>query len=71
MGFAAFAVSVIVWSGLGILGHPDRLAPPAVTAPLDRRSDAATALDARALNDVLVRQFGTKLEGPPRTQSEP
>ena len=71
MGLAAFAVSVIVWSGLGILGRPDRSAPPPVNAPLDMRSDAGTALDARALNDVLVRQFGTKLEGSPRSQPEP
>jgi len=70
-GFAAFAVSVLVWSGLGIPGRPDRPAPPPVNAPLDMRSDAGTALDAHVLNDVLVRQFGTKLEGSPRTQSEP
>ncbi|HEY2816786.1 MAG TPA: hypothetical protein VGK44_06600 [Casimicrobiaceae bacterium] len=45
--------------------------PPPVNAPLDLRSDAGTALDARVLNDVLLRQFGTKLEGSPRTQPEP
>jgi hypothetical protein len=68
---AAFAVSVIVWSGLGTLGHRDRPASPSVNAPLDMRSDAGTALDARVLNDVLARQFGTRLEGSPRTQPEP
>jgi hypothetical protein len=70
-GFAALAVSVIVWSGLDILGRPDRPAPPPVNAPLDMRTDAGTALDSRVLNDVLVRQFGTKLEGSPPPRPEP
>jgi len=73
-GFAAFAVGVIVWSGLGLIAHfarPAAPAPPATSLP-DLRSDASgVETDPRVLSDALLRQFGTKLEGSPRAPPQP
>ena len=66
-GVAALAISVMVWSGIGVLEHRDTPARPTVSSPPNLRSDAGPAVDGHVLSDVLLRQFGTRLDGLPPT----
>jgi hypothetical protein len=62
-GCAVFALGVIIWSGMMLIGLRDPPAPslPAAAA-FELKSEVTPPSDARVLGGTLLRQWGTRID---------